>query len=378
MIYFYIFFLLIFLCYNFDFSNKGGKDSAYWTTCLILILLAGFRYRVGGDTLNYMYTHELIPQFTIYNILPRINGVRAEQGWIMLTSLAKLIGPDFYWVQLIQAAIVNIAFFTFFKRYTKYCFSCVLFYYICAYFYFNFEILRESLAVSIFLLFSIRYLAEKKYLKYFLSIIVTMAFHSSAILLVIIPTLYNLVNRKEANFLVICTIIYVFGLFLNPLFNQLIIGLGLFSDKFGTYLDYNFTIFGKIMGYILYVLLPLIVYHYAKKYESPSRYFLVIYALIGASTSLFSIFFRFINYFTPFLILNIALIFVEVLLNSKTRTRIENSIIYILFIVVFFNQRIFVTVDKNNNYKWYSYWYPYHSIFDPQIDPTREYIWRNN
>ena len=52
MIYFVVFILLLIPVVKYDWMAKtGGESKWYYFNLVVLILLAGLRYRVGGDTL---------------------------------------------------------------------------------------------------------------------------------------------------------------------------------------------------------------------------------------------------------------------------------------------------------------------------------------
>ncbi len=380
MIYLLILFLLFVLAFNYDFLNKkAGKNLAYVFSCIILILLAGLRYRVGGDTLNYMLVYERLPSLFESNYFDKIGQERAEIGWLFLTGIAKLIGDDFLWLQILHAIIVNASIFIFIKRYSKHCFIGILFYFISFYFYFNFEILRESIAISFFLVFGLKYLLNKKHLHYILTVFVMMLFHQSAVILVFLPII-NRFSLRNYNFFIICTSIYLLGTLLSPLFYSALKSgnvLSQYSDKFDIYLEYNFTIIGKISSYILFVLFPLVVYEFTKKLNDQLKHFLIVYAIIGSITSLFAIFYRFINYITPILMLELVLLLTTILKNKKNRLRLEHSLFFILFVVLFNNYKYIGVIEETSKTRWYSRWYPYYSVFENKEDTEREYMWEN-
>lgn len=364
--------------FNFDVLNhKLGKRGAYFILCVFLIFLAGLRYRVGGDTLNYMVYHKFIPDLFHIDLFTPIVGVNKEVGWIFLSSVAKLFGDEFYWIQFLQATIVNVGVFIFFKRHTKFYFTGVLFYYITFYLYFNFEILRESVAISIFILYGLKYILAKKYKMFYLTVGFMTLFHTSAVFLILLPLLLKF-SSKNYNYFYICTAIYVVGLIISPFFYDFLKSdavSSIFADKFNLYLDYNFTVYGKIQAYLIYIVLPLVAYRYTKKTQNVFLVFLVAYAVLGSLTSLFTIFFRFLNYFTPVLILEVTSLFVVILKNKRDRLRVQHSFFLIIFVFIVANVKILKTVDTNRDIKWYSNWYPYYSVFEQKADPDREYIW---
>lgn len=378
MIYLALLALFFMFAFNFDVVNNNvGKRGVYFMLCILLICLAGFRYRVGGDTLNYIFWHTFIPDFSSISIFEQIEGFRGEIGWRILSSIAKSIGEDFYWVQFIQSAIVNISVFIFFKRYSKYYFTCVLIYYMTFYMYLNFEILRESIAISIFLLFGVKYLLANRFVAYSITVLVMMLFHTSAVFLFLMPFLLKF-SSKDYNYFFICTITYILGLIISPFFYDFLrtgVALAVFSDKFDAYLDYNFTIYGLIQAYLLYIIFPLLVRKYTCKSENIFGVFLVAYALVGSLSALFTIFFRFINYFTAILILQMTAMFIILLKNKYDRLSLQHGFLFLMSIFLFNNIRLFTIVDEKRDIKWYSYWYPYYSTFESKEDPDREFMW---
>ncbi|MBS1504558.1 MAG: EpsG family protein, partial [Bacteroidetes bacterium] len=107
---------------------------------IVLVCIAGLRYRVGGDTLSYIDEYDEIPYFSQllkYNFI----GSRWDPLWVVFSSICRSINPDFVFLQCIHALIVNTIIFRFIKRNTQYRFTGILLYYMFAYLYFNMEIL---------------------------------------------------------------------------------------------------------------------------------------------------------------------------------------------------------------------------------------------
>lgn len=63
MIYILLFLFLLVPVIRYDLlAKKGGEDLWYWTSVILLVLVAGLRYRVGGDTLVYMAEYNMYPK----------------------------------------------------------------------------------------------------------------------------------------------------------------------------------------------------------------------------------------------------------------------------------------------------------------------------
>ncbi|WP_175463518.1 EpsG family protein [Draconibacterium orientale] len=340
---------------------------------MVLVSLSGFRYRIGGDSYFYIKMYEYLPT------LPELSSIelgvsKLQPLWLLLNAISRTISPDFFVFQLLHALIVNSIIFYFFRKYTKYVFTAVLLYFIGFYGYFNFEILRESLAICVFLL-SLEFFVKKKWLRYYVLVFVAFGFHYSAILLFILP----LLKRIPINFFSILIII-VIGAFLNTFFLSFINSLsgnnGFFMSL-ENYGDYNYTIWGLVGIIVLYVLYPFIVMNASTNFLNikNSLYpFLRFFILIGAFCSLFYIFFRFRNYFTPIFFVFLTEVVHSIFRNKKIKEFRKIISFLILFFFAFMHSYKYFsdTSEKVDSSRWYSLWYPYNSIFDKDTDPTRE------
>ena len=69
---------------------------------IILVALAAFRFRVGGDTYYYMLVYDILPTFSeIFS--SDLVLVKLQPLWLLLNSTSKWIGPDFFVFQIIHA-----------------------------------------------------------------------------------------------------------------------------------------------------------------------------------------------------------------------------------------------------------------------------------
>ncbi|MDE6264241.1 MAG: EpsG family protein, partial [Paramuribaculum sp.] len=150
----------------------------------------GLRYRVGLDTLNYMEGYQDLPTFQTYELQNFIL-YRYEPGYLLLCMICKEIGNEFFLLQIFQSIILNTAVIYFFYMYCKNPFMALILYYYIIWPYFNTEILRESIAISIFIL-NYENLNKGKYLRYYIWTILAICFHFSAIILVLFPLFKNI------------------------------------------------------------------------------------------------------------------------------------------------------------------------------------------
>ena len=99
--------------------KAGGEKGWYYFNLLVLILFAGLRYRIGGDTLLYMGMFEECPKL---QDLKYFDFASAQYNplWYILNGLSRSIYDDFFLFQLIHAFIVNVSFFHFFRKFWEF------------------------------------------------------------------------------------------------------------------------------------------------------------------------------------------------------------------------------------------------------------------
>ena len=108
--------VLFVLAYNYDFqANTKGKHASYWLVCLLLICIAGFRYRLGIDTLSYQATFEdNFPSLDQFWNVWRAGQLPYEFGYSLFTSIFKTLFDNWFVLQFAIALCTNLSFFCFF------------------------------------------------------------------------------------------------------------------------------------------------------------------------------------------------------------------------------------------------------------------------
>lgn len=96
MIYFLVFIFLLFFSLRFDYRSKKtiknqSSTTAMYISFIMLVLLAGLRYRVGVDTINYTDEYNDYPLSYFED--------RYQIGWYVFILLFRSLGLSFYWVQ---------------------------------------------------------------------------------------------------------------------------------------------------------------------------------------------------------------------------------------------------------------------------------------
>lgn len=359
-------FVSVFGIFIFDLNKNKGSQIVYCSLFVYLVLLIGLRFEVGGDTLVYMEDYKW-----------RSNLSEWKFSWMdyyeplytLLCAFSKSIGENFVYFQILHAVILNSCLFYFISKNTEYRFSAIFFCFIYYYLYFSTEILRESLAIFIFVL-NYKNLEKGNWLKYYSGVCVAVLFHISAIVLILFP----LVRKMKFNLIYFVVLLLSVFLFINiDVIFSVFMNFSKISDKMSSYNDV-LLVDGGVLGVILtflivcrFSLLPLLIYLWDKKVlkESPRYEGLVcFYTLLGIGAFFnTTIFERLPNYITPLYFISLTNILVPCLFRKATLSRkLVGAIVFCLIIIVYtsFPARIYMR------------YIPYYSVFNPNsVDRNR-------
>ena len=196
MVYLLLFLYLVCLMLEYDVcGKKKHKQEHFIFVIFLMILVSGLRYRLGTDTIIYMDEFKLYPSLSQINI-KTFSDFRYQPFWILLNSIGRSFG-NFAVVQLITSAIhIGIWGYVLKRICPLLQFSALFFYYIYDFTMFNMEVMRESIAISFFLL-SVLALNNGNFGKMIFYIIVATFFHVYALPVFILFYLYYklLINR---------------------------------------------------------------------------------------------------------------------------------------------------------------------------------------
>ena len=380
MVYFVILFLFLYLSFVYDIQHiKRNRYISYIAIQLILILFAGLRYRIGGDTLNYIFFfyHEYpdLPNFS-FSDYP----IGQDPLYVLINSIVKSLGGRFYWVQLIQASFVIILTFKYFKRHTRYIFTCALFFYFFCYTYFCMEVMRASMSIVVSL-YANDYIMEKKWVKGYLLYYVAILFHIQAVVLLAMPLFFSLKFDKRGLIVVGCA--FLIGLILKEKLSDYLM---LFSvsevidKKAGYYAgadEYNSG--GNLKYFIVYVFPQLAyailcIFYFKikgmKRNLEKIQPFIMLGLIFLVIQSNFEIAMRYAFCYVMYLIILYSECFVHIATNNKKVPGLMKYVRTSVFFAVFF-----FLVGWKHYRDNYSRFIPYFSVIDRKIDTTRENLY---
>ena len=338
---------------------------AYGFLFISCILIVGLRYRVGIDTLNYMYSYGDKPDLSKLTFEYIADSTEAP-FYTLLNAICKSITPSFYLLQFVVALIFNSCLFIFIKKHARNPFLAFAIFFFMNGLYFNMEILKESLAVGFFLL-NIDNLLKRKWTRYYLLAIVSLMFHYSAIIIFVFPFLRWL----KFNWVFIGLIVVFF--FGSKILAEKLIPLITFASVAELIDRYTLMIeSGRLnTNWIIFALLQAVLIPLCMLFESKSgkwtlgewEFLICLCVLLGAGCVYFELVFqRFTNYVSVVYAVCLADFF-----ESKKVGKSYKALVLSAFLVIYTFS--YITHDR------YRQWIPYHSLFNEKKEPAREKIW---
>lgn len=372
-------------------EDSHRKNFWYVLTCIYLILLAGFRYKVGGDTHAYMADFDYVPDepsLYLSYIYENIELNSYMPGWSVINIICKRLFDSFYAVQLIQTTIVNICIFYLFKKYTKHIFLCALLYLISwQFFNFNTEIMREGTAVALCGIGMFNYMRGKKDIFYLLLICSAILFHVSASIVIIFPIVNKFFRHISFKTIIVsfsCAfVLWLISDVVVSYFPNFVSSEARMFTKILSYGNIKTNIFGFLSMSIHYLIGQAGIIYFARNnvskesiwqtdYASYMAYFLTI-AVLSCGIAGFA---RFMNYTIIFLLIMIT----EYVYNIKSQTCFLPIVkTLVLLICIYFVFSRWATLYPDSNYRRYDLYIPYTSIINEtdNID-YRYYIWHES
>lgn len=139
-----------------------------------------------------------------------------EVGYVALNKFLFFIGLNKREFLIVIATIIQIPIFFTMYKYSEQPLTSVLWYFSFGNFLFTFSGLRQSIAMAI-CFFAYRFIREKKFINYIISIILASGFHSSALFCLILYPLYYL-NLNQKKVFIALGVLFVVFMLRGPIF----------------------------------------------------------------------------------------------------------------------------------------------------------------
>lgn len=423
MIYIVVLLLMLIGVYAYDYRGyRRSYNLSYWAFFVILVLIAGLRFRIGTDSIVYESYYENVPPvWELFSF--NFDSTRFEPGFLVFASIPRSFSSDFMWLQFMESIVINLVVFWFILKNTPHRFLCLLLYYVILYFNLNMQVMREALAVAAFLL-AWPFFRDGKWVWYYCLAFISFAMHTSAAFLLIIP-LFCLPGVKQLFFIgkrsiLMCVLLFALGVFVQTRFTSIFSLMAVTErmlDRVNEYSHHemgknvlNLTgVLGVLVQYCVYPLVALYFLGKGRKYEASKEIHREkeeedepdeteeskrikaenrkyerwqIMVMLGVYLMVFSIpifiFRRYFNYFGMFSLATIATwTFSKLMVRPGKRVRLGFAQWILILLPWFLLTSSYYNgwANKSGTLKTYQIYYPYSSRFDPETDSDREAIY---
>lgn len=354
--------------------KKINKNKIFNILWLILTVMLMCRYGQGTDYHEYEVMYEFLnsDDSLFSNSL-----VHGEYGWYLLMLLSKKVGINFY---IFTAFISFIMMYLTYKSINKFIGSSLLsimLLYPTFYLTYYYSAMRQGLTLSIFLYYGISFLYEKKYIRYFILILMLSCLHRASIILFLIPFGIKIISINRSLFA-------IFGIISSYLIS--ISGLldNIMAITERSYSDVRISYLAIVLRVVLY-LFALLLHNKIKRYKVDSfeQMLFNIYTLGFILYLCLAVYATLSQRITmPFKAVEIILFPLQIsilcsLIENKHKiqtvyfllARGKRIIWCVLFLVIVcdieFVKNIFSYIEQGNYYEWVTPLnYPYISVFE--------------
>lgn len=242
----------------------------------VFILIAFRDESVGIDTRGYLNMMESIKEFDSLSQLFEVFNL--EKGFLILCYIINDLGLDKQWLLITESFIFcfSVIFFCKYNANDKF---FILLAIILTIFEFTLSGVRQTLAISIFLI-SYKYACEKKIVIYCLLALLGISFHKSSIIVfVLFFLLYKTINKKILLVYLIVSVISIF--FIDSIFSNV-----------SALLNYDqYILMGLEGGYVSFFISLLFCIIILKKYNieksnlkfQQATHYTILYTIFSAS-----------------------------------------------------------------------------------------------
>lgn len=369
MIYFFVLVIIALLGIKYDLNGKKTNIlCGVWMVLFLLIMIAGLRFLIGSDTINYFTTFKQTPPINLISYSSFYN-TRYQPGFVTFVSLCRFINDNFVVLQLFHAIIINICIYRFIKNNSRIIFLPLAFYLIINYLEFNTEILRESLSIAVSLS-AFEFLKRKKYIAFSLAIFIALNFHISAVIVIIYP-LCNIIKYSNKQIIAISAISLILPFLYSKIpglsdFLNGLLGQDELVNRYSSQeLNQDLNVFYFLFLFFRFAFIPLWILNVIHRNYGEFKYTGFIYAYIILQVlGMYSYaFYRFANYFVPFYwILLGEFTYLSINRNAQTRKLKLASLCFILSIVIMVYQRDQLKFNPNTYMYQYERYFPYKSV----------------
>lgn len=340
-------------------NTKNSNKIFLFLNFIFFLFLASLRdVNVGNDTIEYYRIFDAISSIkSIYEI---INISRYELGYLFLNFVITRITNNFNVILFVTSFIYLYSVFKFIERYADSKFLAIILFFTLSAYYLIFNIQRQCIAIAIFL-YAIRFLEEKKYVRYISAILVAASFHYIAIILIFlcfVPKI-NIYDKKITFKYLILSCFFAYFI------ADFIMKIGTYIPYFGHYItDSEYSKGGVRIASIVLVLIRLgmlvflsYINGFKKKNVITNREYIFNYiAFLDCVVSLTSIKFNLCDRVEDYF----CIIFIVMIANAISYLDIKTNRDIISFTLILVTM-LYLTISLSIRSNWYGI-FPYKFI----------------
>jgi hypothetical protein len=356
-------FIIGFICMFLAFLAWNQKSTKFLLFAfVILYIFLALRYNFGSDYMTYYSLFNDIRDSSWSYLKGFSNlgvmGETMEFGYIYLNKVFSTFSGFFFFIAF-HSLLLCMVYFSLIKKYVNIQYAWLALFILI--FHTSLLVrslsgLRQALAIFCFL-YSIKYLLNRKFLKYALCILLATTFHYSAIILLPLFFIFSTKSISRFEPFVYITL-YVLTLFLGKFILNSISDLtSLLTPKYLYYIqNIEEQTLESGIGFLLTTFLYIIILFFSKKDTSTDRVFyriVAVFIVLSPASFILSILDRLSLYFAPALVVVIP----------QLLTINHNKLLKTIFIAVLLFITLYSYIAYNTSPIFFKTNYSYHSIF---------------
>lgn len=395
MIYVLTLLTIIIMVVRFDVQGQRRYADAFYQILLVwFIAVSGFAFNVGADIPGYMFEYDEYKWSKIQSLDDILEFRHRQPGWVIVSLLCKFFTSNFLLFKLVEAVFVNVVIFRFIKKYCSYKFTGVLFYAVMLYLNLNFNALRQAYSLGFFLI-GFDFLIEKKYVKYYIFVLLALMFHSSAAICLVFPFL-QVIKINSKSVIIGVAVIFVVAVFAKSVFMDLSTNLALqllssdsslmeeYGEMGNKFLgdDYVDGTERSLFGYVemvlqLIFLVVMVLFNIKHSDNLPpiiGTLTILYFAFYFLNAFIPVLFFRLMFYVQVFYFVSLATFCIDFFKVYFQNMRIASTIILIIFFCYTPIKALYAENPRSGMTDLEQF-YPYSSVIDKKISPARAAEW---